>query len=131
MLLIFLSVDALLLIYILFTVPTICTHFSNFPLIMAQNTGSVVHVCRRAVSFHSMNTTNTTTTPHKPQHHSGSVQHRPSASPSPNNRSINLAQVNPAVPLVLHTCVLLNNIVYMILLLSVFTFSVRLLDSKI
>ncbi|XP_039992908.1 ensconsin isoform X4 [Xiphias gladius] len=48
------------------------------------------------VSFHSMNTTNTTTTPHKPQHHSGSVQHRPSASPSPNNRSINLAQIKAA-----------------------------------
>ncbi|XP_051251869.1 ensconsin isoform X3 [Dicentrarchus labrax] len=52
------------------------------------------------VSFHSMNTTTTTTTtPHKTQHHSGSVHHRPSASPSPNNsqhRSINLAQIKSA-----------------------------------
>ncbi|XP_018559219.1 ensconsin isoform X3 [Lates calcarifer] len=48
------------------------------------------------VSFHSMNTTTTTTTLHKPQHHSGSVHHRPSASPSPNNRSINLAQIKAA-----------------------------------
>ncbi|XP_044022863.1 ensconsin-like isoform X2 [Siniperca chuatsi] len=48
------------------------------------------------VSFHSMNTTTNTTTPHKPQHHFGSVHHRPSASPSPSNsqhRSINLAQI--------------------------------------
>nr|XP_019962586.1 PREDICTED: ensconsin-like isoform X3 [Paralichthys olivaceus] len=46
------------------------------------------------VSFHSMNTTTTTTfsTPLKPQHHSGSLQKRPSASPSPNNRSFHLAQ---------------------------------------
>ncbi|XP_074548723.1 ensconsin isoform X2 [Halichoeres trimaculatus] len=45
------------------------------------------------VSFHSMNTSNTTPTPKKPQHHPGSVQHRPSASPSPSNRSINLGQL--------------------------------------
>ncbi|KAA8581926.1 hypothetical protein FQN60_008666, partial [Etheostoma spectabile] len=48
------------------------------------------------VSFHSMNST---TTPHKPQHHSGSAHHRPSASPSPNNsqhRSIYLAQIPTA-----------------------------------
>ncbi|XP_019962586.2 ensconsin-like isoform X3 [Paralichthys olivaceus] len=46
------------------------------------------------VSFHSMNTTTTTTfsTPLKPQHHSDSLQKRPSASPSPNNRSFHLAQ---------------------------------------
>ncbi|XP_040915822.1 ensconsin-like isoform X3 [Toxotes jaculatrix] len=63
-------------------------------------TKNVVHVCRRAVSFHSMNTTtNTTTTttpPHKPHHHSGPVHQRPSASPSPRNRSINLAQIKAA-----------------------------------
>ncbi|XP_049918150.1 ensconsin isoform X4 [Epinephelus moara] len=50
------------------------------------------------VSFHSMNST-TTTTPPKPQHQSGSVHHRPSASPSPNNsqhRSINVAQIKAA-----------------------------------
>ncbi|XP_034713793.1 ensconsin isoform X1 [Etheostoma cragini] len=49
------------------------------------------------VSFHSMNST--TTTPHKPQHHSGSAHHWPSASPSPKNsqhRSINLAQITTA-----------------------------------
>ncbi|XP_026195203.1 ensconsin isoform X2 [Anabas testudineus] len=43
-------------------------------------------------SFHSMNP-NTTITPHKPQHHTGSVYHRPSASPSPNNRSIHVTQI--------------------------------------
>ncbi|XP_034530534.1 ensconsin-like isoform X1 [Notolabrus celidotus] len=48
------------------------------------------------VSFHSMNTTNSTPTPKKPQHHSGSVQHRPSASPSPSSRSTNLAQLKTA-----------------------------------
>ncbi|XP_041810481.1 ensconsin [Chelmon rostratus] len=53
------------------------------------------------VSFHSMTTTTTTTTttPHKPQQHSGSVQKRPSASPSPNNsqhRSTSLAQTRSA-----------------------------------
>ncbi|XP_035850643.1 ensconsin isoform X3 [Sander lucioperca] len=50
------------------------------------------------ISFHSMNST-TTTTPHKLQHHSGSARHWPSASPSPNNsqhRSINLAQITTA-----------------------------------
>ncbi|KAL7380388.1 hypothetical protein ABVT39_017033 [Epinephelus coioides] len=50
------------------------------------------------VSFHSMNST-TTTTPPKPQHQSGSVHHRPSASPSPSNsqhRSINVAQIKAA-----------------------------------
>ncbi|XP_040915821.1 ensconsin-like isoform X2 [Toxotes jaculatrix] len=54
----------------------------------------------KEVSFHSMNTTtNTTTTttpPHKPHHHSGPVHQRPSASPSPRNRSINLAQIKAA-----------------------------------
>lgn len=74
---------------------------------MAQITGSVVHICRRAVSFHSMNsTTITTTPPPKPQHHSGPVHPRPSASPSPNNnsqhRSIKQTQVIDAVPFVLH-----------------------------
>ncbi|XP_075964141.1 ensconsin [Anarhichas minor] len=49
------------------------------------------------VSFHSINST--ITAPHKPQHHSGSVHHMPSASPSPNNkqhRSINTAQIKAA-----------------------------------
>ncbi|XP_071355179.1 ensconsin isoform X3 [Trachinotus anak] len=50
----------------------------------------------RNISFHSMNSTSTTTIPLKPQQHSGSVQHRPFASPSPNNRSFNLAQIKAA-----------------------------------
>ncbi|XP_067336789.1 ensconsin isoform X6 [Channa argus] len=50
----------------------------------------------RNVSFHSMNTATSTTTPHKPQQHTGSVPHRPSASPGHNNRSINLAQIKAA-----------------------------------
>ncbi|CAN9502365.1 unnamed protein product [Ophioblennius macclurei] len=48
------------------------------------------------VSFHSMNTTATI---HKPQHHSGSVHHRSSASPSANNsrlRSIGVSQMKTA-----------------------------------
>ncbi|XP_060918964.1 ensconsin isoform X3 [Labrus mixtus] len=48
------------------------------------------------ISFHSMNITNTTPSPKKPQHHSVPVQHRPSSSPSPNNRSINQAQFKAA-----------------------------------
>ncbi|XP_038585057.1 ensconsin-like isoform X3 [Micropterus salmoides] len=47
------------------------------------------------VSFHSINSTTNTATPHKTQQHSGSVHHRPSASPSPSNnqhKSINLTQ---------------------------------------
>ncbi|XP_005477389.1 ensconsin isoform X6 [Oreochromis niloticus] len=49
------------------------------------------------VSFHSMNTTTTTT--HKPQHHSGSVHNRPSASSGSRNsqhRSISVAQIKVA-----------------------------------
>ncbi|XP_029900998.1 ensconsin-like isoform X2 [Myripristis murdjan] len=48
------------------------------------------------VSCYSMNATNTSTTPHKPQRQSGPGQHRPSVSPSPNNslhRSTNVAQI--------------------------------------
>ncbi|KAF0044000.1 hypothetical protein F2P81_003158 [Scophthalmus maximus] len=51
------------------------------------------------VSFHSMNTTtntNSNTTPHKPQHPPGLVPQRPSASPSPNSRSLNLTQIKAA-----------------------------------
>ncbi|XP_070776612.1 ensconsin-like [Enoplosus armatus] len=73
-----------------------CSYLARSKSAGCQSGEEVVHVCRRAVSFHSMNTTNTTTTPHKPQHHSGSVHHRPSASPSPSNsqpRSINVAQI--------------------------------------
>ncbi|XP_039459677.1 ensconsin-like isoform X5 [Oreochromis aureus] len=49
------------------------------------------------VSFHSMNTTTTTT--HKPRHHSGSVHNRPSASSGSRNsqhRSISVAQIKAA-----------------------------------
>ncbi|XP_039898509.1 ensconsin-like isoform X3 [Simochromis diagramma] len=49
------------------------------------------------VSFHSMNTTTTTT--HKPRHHSGSVHNRPSASFGSRNsqhRSISVAQIKAA-----------------------------------
>uniref|UniRef100_UPI0037E8CE89 ensconsin isoform X2 n=1 Tax=Semicossyphus pulcher TaxID=241346 RepID=UPI0037E8CE89 len=50
------------------------------------------------VSFHSMNTTiSTTPTPPKPQQNSGSTrQFRPSPSPSPSNRSIKPAQIKTA-----------------------------------
>ncbi|KAG7510551.1 ensconsin-like isoform X1 [Solea senegalensis] len=51
----------------------------------------VVPVCRRAVSFHSI-----TTTPHKPQQHSSSVQKKRSVSPSPSDRRLNLAQIRTA-----------------------------------
>nr|XP_019962583.1 PREDICTED: ensconsin-like isoform X1 [Paralichthys olivaceus] len=71
-----------------------CSYLARSKSAGCQSGEEVVHVCRRAVSFHSMNTTTTTTfsTPLKPQHHSGSLQKRPSASPSPNNRSFHLAQ---------------------------------------
>ncbi|XP_056249244.1 ensconsin isoform X1 [Seriola aureovittata] len=75
-----------------------CSYLARSKSAGCESGEEVVHVCRRAVSFHSMNTTNTTTTtttttPLKPQQHSGLVQQRPYASPSPNNRSINLAQI--------------------------------------
>ncbi|XP_044230232.1 ensconsin-like isoform X1 [Thunnus albacares] len=78
-----------------------CSYLARSKSAGCQSGEEVVHVCRRAVSFHSMNTTTTTTTttPHKPQHHSGSVHSRPSSSPSPNksqHRSINLAQIKSA-----------------------------------
>lgn len=82
-------------------------YFPKFAIILSRSIGSVVRVCRRAVSFHSMNTTNTTnttiisTSPQKPQQRSGSLHNKSSVSPSPNNnsqrRSINLAQVSQAV----------------------------------
>ncbi|KAG7510553.1 ensconsin-like isoform X1 [Solea senegalensis] len=43
------------------------------------------------VSFHSI-----TTTPHKPQQHSSSVQKKRSVSPSPSDRRLNLAQIRTA-----------------------------------
>ncbi|XP_022059955.2 ensconsin-like isoform X2 [Acanthochromis polyacanthus] len=71
-----------------------CSYLARSKSAGCQSGEEVVHVCRRAVSFHSMNTTTTTTPPHKPQHHSSSVHHRASASPSSSqHRSINLAQI--------------------------------------
>ncbi|XP_026159082.1 ensconsin isoform X2 [Mastacembelus armatus] len=64
-----------------------CSYLARSKSAGCHSGQEVVHICRRAVSFHSMNTT---TPPHKPQHH------RPPASPSPNNRSINLAQIKAA-----------------------------------
>ncbi|KAK9534082.1 hypothetical protein VZT92_009155 [Zoarces viviparus] len=74
-----------------------CSYLARSKSAGCQSGEAVVHVCRRAVSFHSMNST--ITAPHKAQHHSGSVHHMPSASPSPNNkqhRSINTAQIKAA-----------------------------------
>ncbi|KAM6917378.1 ensconsin [Lycodopsis pacificus] len=73
-----------------------CSYLARSKSAGCQSGEEVVHVCRRAVSFHSMNST--VTAPHKPQHHSGSVHHMPSASPSPNkqHRSINTAQIKAA-----------------------------------
>uniref|UniRef100_A0A3P8SM35 Microtubule-associated protein 7a n=1 Tax=Amphiprion percula TaxID=161767 RepID=A0A3P8SM35_AMPPE len=74
-------------------IPT-CSYLARSKSAGCQSGEEVVHVCRRAVSFHSMNTT---PTPHKPQHHSSSVHHRASASPSNSqHRSINLAQIKAA-----------------------------------
>lgn len=73
-----------------------CSYLARSKSAGCQSGEEVVHICRRAVSFHSMNTT----TPNKPQqHHSSSVHHRVSASPSNSqHRSINLAQIKAAKP---------------------------------
>ncbi|XP_005477388.1 ensconsin isoform X5 [Oreochromis niloticus] len=74
-----------------------CSYLARSKSAGCQSGEQVVHVCRRAVSFHSMNTTTTTT--HKPQHHSGSVHNRPSASSGSRNsqhRSISVAQIKVA-----------------------------------
>nr|XP_020483514.1 ensconsin-like isoform X1 [Labrus bergylta]XP_020483521.1 ensconsin-like isoform X1 [Labrus bergylta] len=73
-----------------------CSYLARSKSAACQSGEEVVHICRRAVSFHSMNITNTTPSPKKPQHHSVPVQHRPSSSPSPNNRSINQTQFKAA-----------------------------------
>ncbi|XP_047193734.1 ensconsin-like isoform X1 [Scophthalmus maximus] len=76
-----------------------CSYLARSKSAGCQSGEEVVHVCRRAVSFHSMNTTtntNSNTTPHKPQHPPGLVPQRPSASPSPNSRSLNLTQIKAA-----------------------------------
>lgn len=70
-----------------------CSYLARSKSAACQSGGEVVHICRRAVSYHSMNTT----TP-KPQQHSGSVHHRVSSvSPSSRNslqKSIGVAQGN-------------------------------------
>nr|XP_020463708.1 ensconsin-like isoform X2 [Monopterus albus] len=71
-----------------------CSFLARSKSAACQSGEEVVHVCRRAASFHSMTTT--TPTSHQTQHHSGSVHHRPSASPSPNNRNNSLAQIKAA-----------------------------------
>ncbi|XP_029973340.1 ensconsin [Salarias fasciatus] len=74
-----------------------CSYLARSKSAGCQSGQEVVHVCRRAVSFHSMNTT--TTTSHRPQHHSGSAHHRSSASPRANNsrpRSISAPQIKAA-----------------------------------
>ncbi|KAF7670056.1 hypothetical protein LDENG_00084530 [Lucifuga dentata] len=65
-----------------------CSYLARSRSAGCESGKEVVHVCRRAVSFHSTNTTNNTITPPKPQNHSGPVHHRPSPSspsPKPNN----------------------------------------------
>ncbi|XP_026008475.1 ensconsin-like isoform X4 [Astatotilapia calliptera] len=72
-----------------------CSYLARSKSAGCQSGEQVVHVCRRAVSFHSMNTTTT----HKPRHHSGSVHNRPSASSGSHNsqhRSISVAQIKAA-----------------------------------
>ncbi|XP_068437191.1 ensconsin [Clinocottus analis] len=77
-----------------------CSYLARSKSAACQSGEEVVHVCRRAVSFHSMNSTVTAATPHKPQHHSsGSARHMPSAPPRPNSsrpRSVNAAQIKVA-----------------------------------
>ncbi|XP_056151397.1 ensconsin [Lampris incognitus] len=71
-----------------------CSYLARSKSAACYSGEEVVHVCRRSVSCHSMNTT----TPHKPQHHPGPAHHRTSASPSPSNsshRSISLSQTKP------------------------------------
>ncbi|XP_055361958.1 ensconsin isoform X3 [Betta splendens] len=70
-----------------------CSFLARSKSAACQSGEEAVHVCRRAVSFHSMNTTTAMTSPHKPQQHAGSVYYRSSASPSPNNRSTNMTQI--------------------------------------
>ncbi|XP_072221774.1 ensconsin isoform X1 [Leuresthes tenuis] len=72
-----------------------CSYLARSKSAGCQSGQEVVHVCRRAVSYHSMNIST-----HKPQHQSGSVHHRlSSASPSSNSsqlRSISLPQTKAA-----------------------------------
>ncbi|XP_019133452.2 ensconsin [Larimichthys crocea] len=79
-----------------------CSYLARSKSAGCQSGEEVVHVCRRAVSYHSVNTTTTTTTistTYKPHYHSGSVHNRPSASAGLNkseHRSTSLAQTKSA-----------------------------------
>ncbi|KAM3594171.1 uncharacterized protein V6R79_003561 [Siganus canaliculatus] len=69
-----------------------CSYLARSKSADCQSGEEVVHICRRAVSFHSMNTTVTPSTPQQRQ----LSYSRPSASPSPNNsqyKSISLPQI--------------------------------------
>ncbi|XP_069016741.1 ensconsin isoform X1 [Embiotoca jacksoni] len=82
-------------------VPT-CSYLARSRSAACQSGEEVVHVCRRAVSFHSMNNTNnTTTTPLRAwqQSSSGSTPRRSSTPPTAINiqkRSINVKQIKPS-----------------------------------
>ncbi|XP_033935796.1 ensconsin-like isoform X1 [Pseudochaenichthys georgianus] len=66
-----------------------CSYLARSKSAQCQSGEAVVHICRRAVSFHSMNST-TTSTPHKPQQ----LHHKPSVSPNySQHRSSNLAEI--------------------------------------
>ncbi|KAM8913696.1 ensconsin isoform 2-T2 [Spinachia spinachia] len=71
-----------------------CSYLARSKSVGCQSGEEVVHVCRRAVSFHFMNST--VSAPHNPKHQSGSLHHMPPASSSPDNRqhrSINMPQI--------------------------------------
>ncbi|KAK5886905.1 hypothetical protein CesoFtcFv8_017890 [Champsocephalus esox] len=66
-----------------------CSYLARSKSAQCQSGEAVVHICRRAVSFHSMNST-TNSTPHKPQQ----LHHKPSVSPNySRHRSSNLAEI--------------------------------------
>ncbi|XP_056282560.1 ensconsin-like isoform X2 [Pseudoliparis swirei] len=72
-----------------------CSYLARSKSAVCQSGEEVVHICRRAVSFHSM--TPTITVPHKPQQKPPT--HMPSAPPRPSNsqhRSPNTAQIKVA-----------------------------------
>uniref|UniRef100_A0A1A8HB27 Microtubule-associated protein 7 n=1 Tax=Nothobranchius korthausae TaxID=1143690 RepID=A0A1A8HB27_9TELE len=72
-----------------------CSYLARSKSAACQSGVEVVHVCRRAVSYHSVNTTTPCIT-HKLQHHPCSANHRPLASPKSNtnqHRSISPAQI--------------------------------------
>uniref|UniRef100_A0A1A8SJJ4 Microtubule-associated protein 7 n=2 Tax=Nothobranchius rachovii TaxID=451742 RepID=A0A1A8SJJ4_9TELE len=72
-----------------------CSYLARSKSAACQSGVEVVHVCRRAVSYHSVNTTTPCIT-HKLQHHPCSANHRPPASPKSNtnqHRSISPAQI--------------------------------------